>query len=59
MRDLKAERAEHLARLNANRNDRQHGTINGYTYGCRCDRCRYAYRLYRRSYREARAKVGA
>ena len=32
-----------------------HGTRSGYLTGCRCDRCRYAQRLYQRRYRERRA----
>lgn len=31
-----------LRALQANPDDRHHGTNTGYTYGCRCSRCRYA-----------------
>ena len=34
---------------------KKHGTRSGYLTGCRCDRCRYAQRLYQRRYRERRA----
>jgi hypothetical protein len=33
----------------------RHGTRRGYNEGCRCDRCRYAQRLYQRRYRERKA----
>lgn len=29
----------YLAELEADENDRRHGTQTGYAYGCRCERC--------------------
>ena len=30
--------------------DSQHGTTTGYRYGCRCEACKVAFRIYRRNY---------
>ena len=30
--------------MSSNPDDRRHGTYTGYTYGCRCDRCKLAKR---------------
>lgn len=40
----KRRRAEYLELLRGNENHPQHGTTTGYGYGCRCERCRDAYR---------------
>lgn len=37
--------------------DHQHGTTTGYSYGCRCEACRDAWRSYQRGYTGPR--VGA
>lgn len=39
-------KAKYLAALNANPDDRRHGTTTGYGYGCRCERCREANHAY-------------
>lgn len=47
-------RAERLAEMKADPNDRSHGKLTGYTYGCRCAKCRGAYGEYRREHNEER-----
>lgn len=37
-------RADILAEMKANSHDRRHGTSGGYSYGCRCDKCRIAFK---------------
>lgn len=55
MNPWKRSAAKRLAQMKADPGDRCHGTKTGYSYGCRCDRCRGAYREARRAaYREER-----
>lgn len=35
-------RKKALQEMSADHGDRRHGTISGYSYGCRCERCRKA-----------------
>ena len=44
-------RRKALEQLLADPGDRRHGTVTGYRYGCRCDRCRAARVADQRSYR--------
>ena len=37
-----------LAEMQANPEDPRHGTLAGYTYGCRCDRCKQTNNEYQR-----------
>jgi hypothetical protein len=49
-----ASRARGEMALHANPKDERHGTVHGYaSYRCRCDRCRAAWREYRRATRAA------
>lgn len=45
---------ESLVRFKADPADRRHGTISGYRYGCRCDRCRKAGSDYAKDERKRR-----
>lgn len=38
--------ARYKRQLETNPNDERHGMVTGYKYGCRCQRCRDAYRDY-------------
>lgn len=40
--EMRKSRAEHLRDLEANPNDKRHGTSTGYYYGCRCRACHEA-----------------
>lgn len=51
-------RKECLAVMKADPDDPRHGTNTGYVYGCRCDRCKEARRLYGREYRALVKKRG-
>lgn len=44
-------RRKALERLLSDPGDRRHGTVTGYRYGCRCDRCRAARVADQRKYR--------
>ena len=44
-------RAKALEQLLSDPGDRRHGTVTGYRYGCRCDRCRAARVADQRRYR--------
>lgn len=53
---LGASRAARLQKLLANPNDREHGTIYGYSLGCRCEECRAAQKDYDKAARRRRAE---
>lgn len=42
---------KNIKELEANENDKRHGTYYGYSMGCRCDRCKDALRNYMKDYR--------
>lgn len=44
--------SEKLVRLLADPEDRKHGTTTGYSYGCRCERCKAAGARYRQEYKK-------
>ena len=45
-----------LARMRADESDPLHGTVAGYTYGCRCERCRAAKTADMREYRRRKRR---
>lgn len=54
---LKELRARFLAEMKANPKDPRHGTVTGYTYGCKCDRCRAAAKKAKKGKPKAKASV--
>lgn len=45
-----------LKEMQANENDKAHGTRTGYIYGCKCDRCKQASKEYGKENRYAHFK---
>lgn len=52
-------RAKYLAEMQANPDDHRHGTLTGYSYGCKCVRCAEARRINDRSKSKSKRKVSA
>ena len=51
-RQIRAKSAQkRLKEMQANKDDRAHGTTTGYLYGCKCDRCSQAAKEYRKKIR--------
>lgn len=52
MRQISSEELRNLraAKEMLKPSDRRHGTPRGYNIGCRCDRCRLAYKAYKQHY---------
>lgn len=46
----------YLAQMLADPYDARHGTTTGYQYGCRCERCLEAKRLWKRDYYERKSR---
>lgn len=53
-RYAKVSRQRRLCEMRADPLDRAHGTVAGYGYGCRCERCRRAESVYMGRYKRAR-----
>lgn len=49
---LKSYQLKYLREMQENPDDRRHGTLSGYTYGCRCERCSRAMAEYRVAHKE-------
>ena len=48
---MRKTKLDYLRELNANPDDKRHGTTTGYGYGCRCDACREAWSDKNKQYR--------
>ena len=56
MRSIKERNARYLAEMRADPSDPRHGKVGGYSYGCRCERCRAVYSEYMRARLEQNRK---